>query len=71
MCKGNGDATLLITHRNGRQRTIVFVGGPATGAAISQAEGGAAFRVQRESDLNMIRVGEDHQEIPDAVVFGI
>jgi hypothetical protein len=68
--KGNGDATVVITRPDGRKRTIVFVGGRATAADISQADGGAAFSVQREGDLNMIRVGDERYEIPDAVVSG-
>ena len=67
---GNGDATVVITQPDGRKRTIVFVGGRATGADISQADGNVAFSVQREGDLNMIRVGDERYEIPDAAVAG-
>jgi hypothetical protein len=70
MRRGNGDATVVITHPDGRKRSIVFVGGRAAGGDISQADGGAAFKVQRESDLNMIRVGDERYEISDAVVSG-
>jgi hypothetical protein len=70
MRKGNGDATVVITRPDGRNRTIVFVGGRAAGADISQADGSAAFSVQREGDLNMIRVGDERYEIPDAAVSG-
>ncbi len=48
----------------------LFVGGRATGADISQADGGATFSAQREEDLNMIRVGDERHEIPDAAVSG-
>jgi hypothetical protein len=48
----------------------MFKGGRATGADISQADGGGAFSVQREGDLNMIRVGDERYEIPDAAVTG-
>jgi hypothetical protein len=37
---------------------------------MRKGNGGAAFRVQRESDLNMIRVGDERDEISDAVVSG-
>jgi hypothetical protein len=67
---GSGDATVVITRPDGRKRTIVFVGGRATGADISQADGGAAFSAQREGDLNMIKVGDERYEIPDAAVSG-
>ncbi len=67
---GNGDATVVITQPDGRKRTIIFTGGRATGTDISQADGSAAFSVQREGDLNMIRVGDERYEIPDAAVTG-
>jgi hypothetical protein len=67
---GNGDATVVITQPDGRKRTIVFAGGRATGADISQADGNVAFSAQREGDLNLIRVGDERYEIPDAAVSG-
>ena len=67
---GNGNATVVITRPDGRNRTIVFVGARATRADISEADGGAAFSVQREGDLNLIRVGDERYEIPDAAVSG-
>jgi len=70
MRTGNGNATVIITRPDGGKRTIVFVGGRATGADISQADGGAAFSAQREGDLNRISVGDERHEIPDAAVSG-
>jgi hypothetical protein len=67
---GNGDASVVITLPDGRKRAIMFKGGRATGVDISQADGGGAFSVQREGDLNMIRVGDERYEIPDAAVTG-
>jgi hypothetical protein len=67
---GNGNATVVITQSDGRKRTIFFSNGRATGADISQADGAGAFSVQREGDLNMIRVGDERYEIPDAAVTG-
>jgi hypothetical protein len=67
---GNADATVVITRPDGRKRTIVFVGGRATGADVSQGDSGAAFSAQREGDLNLLRVGDERYEIPDAVVSG-
>jgi hypothetical protein len=67
---GNGDATVVITRPDGSKRTIMFTGGRATGADISQADGGAVFSAQRDGDLNLIKVGGERYEIPDAAVSG-
>jgi hypothetical protein len=67
---GNGDATVVITRPDGSKRTIMFTGGRATGADVSQADGGAAFSAQRDGDLNLIKVGDERYEIPDAAVSG-
>jgi hypothetical protein len=66
----NGSATVLITRPDGSKRAIFFTAGKATGADTSQAEGPMPFSVRREGDLNLIRVGEERYEIPDAAVFG-
>lgn len=66
----NGGASVVITHADGQKRTIHFVGGKATGADVTQADHGLPFSAQREEDLNLIRVGEERYEIPDAVVWG-
>jgi hypothetical protein len=42
----------------------------AAGADISQGDSGAAFSVRRAGDLNMIEVGDERHEIPDAAVHG-
>jgi hypothetical protein len=44
--------------------------GQAVGADTSEADGYHDFSVTREADLNMIRVGPERYEIPDAVVLG-
>jgi hypothetical protein len=67
---GGGTATVVVTHPDGRKRAIFFERGRATGANISQADGDVRFSVQREADLNMIRIGNERYEIPDAAVFG-
>ncbi len=36
----------------------------------SQADGSMEFRVTKENDLNLIRIGNERYEIPDAVVLG-
>ncbi len=67
---GAGDATVVVTFPDGRSRPIYFQLGRATGAGQSQADGYGEFVYERESDLSLIRVGDERYEIPDAVVFG-
>ncbi len=64
----NEGATVVITRPDGQKRTITFVGGRAT--AVDAAEGDGAFSAQREGDLNLIRIGDERYEIPDALVGG-
>lgn len=66
---GGGDATVVVTRPGGRPRAIYFANGHAIGADTSEADPGA-FRVTRDGDLNMIDVGKERYEIPDAVVLG-
>lgn len=68
--EGNGNATVVITKPDGVTRAIFFINGEANSADTSQADGYGEFQAQREGDLNLIRVGEERYEIPDAVVFG-
>ena len=64
----NEGATVVITRPDGQKRTITFVGGRAT--AVDAAEGDGAFSAHREGDLNLIRIGDERYEIPDALVGG-
>ncbi len=66
---GGGNATVVITRPDGAPRAIYFSNGVAIGADTSEADPGD-FSVERESDLNMIRVGDERYEIPDAVALG-
>jgi hypothetical protein len=50
-------------------RAIYFRMGKPLGADTSQAEGHPEFRATKESDLNLIRIGNERYEIPDAVVL--
>jgi len=68
--EGNGTATVVVTKPDGQTRAIFFIGGKANSADTSQADGYGEFSVQRESDLNFIRVGNERYEIPDAVIYG-
>jgi len=66
---GGGYATVVITRPDGRTRAIYFRMGVPISADTSQADWGE-FSATREADLNIIRVGDERYEIPDAVVLG-
>lgn len=67
---GGGYATVVVKRPDGRQRIIFFRMGRPIGADASQAEGFPEFRATKEGDLNLIRIGSERYEIPDAVVLG-
>jgi hypothetical protein len=65
-----GYATVVIRKPDGSPRAIYFRIGKPIGADTSQADGHPEFHATKESDLNLIRVGNERYEIPDAVVMG-
>jgi heat shock protein HslJ len=67
---GGGYATVVITKPDGRTRAIYFRMGKALGADTSEADHPGRFGATREADLNIIRIGNERYEIPDAVVLG-
>lgn len=67
---GGGYATVVIKKADGRTRAVFFRMGKPVGADTSEAEGYSEFRATREGDLNLIRIGPERYEIPDAVVMG-
>jgi heat shock protein HslJ len=67
---GGGYATVVIEKPDGRTRAIFFRMGKPIGADTSEADRTGTFRATRENDLNLIRVGNERYEIPDAVVLG-
>jgi heat shock protein HslJ len=67
---GGGYATVVIKKPDGRTRAIYFRMGRAIGADTSEADGYKPFRATRQGDLNLIRVGDERYEIPDAVILG-
>jgi hypothetical protein len=67
---GGGYATVVIKMPDGHERAIFFSMGKPIGADTSQADGYGEFRAGKENDLNLIRVGNERYEIPDAVVLG-
>lgn len=67
---GGGYATVVVNIPHGRTREIFFRMGKPVGADTSQADGDPEFRATKESDLHLIRVGNERYEIADAVIFG-
>lgn len=67
--RGVGSAMVTVTKPDGRTRTIFFENGRATGYDQSQADT-SEFRISRDGDLNVIHIGRERYEIPDALVFG-
>jgi hypothetical protein len=67
--KGNGTADVTVKKPDGRSRVIFFQKGKAIGADVSQADPGK-FSASKESDLYIIRIGQERYEIPEAVIYG-
>jgi hypothetical protein len=67
--EGNGTAMVTITKVDGSKRVIVFAKGRAIGYDQSQAATGN-FKAKKVADLNVIHIGDERYEIPDAVVQG-
>lgn len=67
--QGSGNGSVTVTKPNGRTRVIFFENGRAVGYDESQADPGS-FSTERQSDLNIIRIGQERYEIPDAVIWG-
>ena len=67
---GGGYATVVIKKPDGSTRAIFFRMGKPIGADTSEADGYPEFGATKENDLNLIHVGNERYEIPDAVVLG-
>ena len=67
--QGGGTAEVTVTKPDGRTRTIFFQNGRALTADVSQADPGK-FSASKQADLNIIKIGQERYEIPDAFVFG-
>jgi hypothetical protein len=67
--QGGGTADVTVTKPDGRTRTIFFQNGRAVSADVSQADYGR-FSASRQGDLNIIKIGQERYEIPDALPFG-
>ncbi|HET7289165.1 MAG TPA: hypothetical protein VFJ67_01910 [Thermodesulfobacteriota bacterium] len=68
--EGIGTAAVSVTMPDGRKRMIFFENGKPTSADLSQADGNMNFSYTKESDLYMIRAGNERYEIPEVVVYG-
>ncbi len=67
---GGGYATVVVTLPSGKKRIIFFRMGRAMSADFAEADPWTGFEAKKEADLNLIRVGNERYEIPDAVVLG-
>ncbi len=67
--EGNGSATVTVTKPDGRTRSIFFENGRAIDADVSQADPGA-FSASKQGDLQIVLIGRERYEIPDAVIYG-
>jgi|PlaIllAssembly_1097288.scaffolds.fasta_scaffold58755_2 hypothetical protein len=67
--RGSGSAMVTVTKPDERTRTIFFENGRATGYDESQADPGK-FSTSKQGDLNIIHIGHERYEIPDAFPFG-
>lgn len=67
--QGNGTGTVTVTKPDGRTRTIFFENGEATSYDRAETDP-SEFKVEKQSDLSIIRIGQERYEIPDAVIFG-
>jgi hypothetical protein len=67
-----GYAAIAITHPGGLTRVIYFADGQPIGFSSSEAEGSSGYDLKKEKkgDLNLIGVGPERYEIPDAVPLG-
>jgi len=61
---------VVVTKPDGVKRAIFFRRGIPSGADTSEADAYGEFSYEEESDLNLIRVGAERYEIPDAAVLG-
>jgi len=67
--EGGGTGTVEVTKPDGRTRLILFQQGKPIGYNQSEADR-SEFRASKESDLNIVHIGSERYEIPDAVISG-
>lgn len=62
---GNGSGSVRITLPDGGSRTILFEDGEAV-----LSDGGGQLTFTRIGDTMVINIGQEHYEMPDAVIYG-
>lgn len=67
--EGNGSGVVTVMKPDGRTRAIFFENGRAIGYDQNQADPGE-FSATKQDDLNIIYIGQERYEIPDAVISG-
>ncbi|WP_034641085.1 hypothetical protein [Chitinilyticum aquatile] len=67
---GRGAALVTITRPGGQSRTIYFGHGKVDWSDRSQAEKNMPFKAGKQGDSNLVTIGIEQYEIPDAVIFG-
>lgn len=67
--EGEGSGIVTVTKPDGRTRAIFFENGEATGYDVNEADPGK-FSADKQDDLNIVRIGEERYEIPEAVILG-
>jgi hypothetical protein len=68
--EGNGNGTVTVFWPDGGSRLVIFQGGTPVASDVAQSEGDKPMKVERESDLIMLRIGPERFEIPQAVISG-
>ncbi|UCE32339.1 MAG: META domain-containing protein [Burkholderiales bacterium] len=66
----SGEVTVVVRRPDGLNRALFFLQGQFAFADTSEAGVGRQASVRREAGLNLIRVGDERYEIPDAVASG-
>jgi hypothetical protein len=67
--QGNGSGIVTVKKPDGRSRAIIFKNGKAEGYEQSEVDTDR-FSSSKQGDLNIIRIGPERYEIPDAIVLG-
>lgn len=67
---GGGNATIMVTRPDGRNRALFFENGNFVGADTSHANGYHDTAATKQGDLFEVRVGAERYEIFEVVVFG-
>lgn len=67
---GGGTATVVVTGPDGRRRSLFFVKGVFSSADTTQADGAPGTHGHKHADVYHVNVGEEHYDIPEAVIYG-